>query len=132
MQYDDMSSEVDKAQKAAPGGDTIFGKIARGEIATDFIHEDDQCVAFHDINAQAPVHFLVIPKQPITQLSQAQDSDEQLLGHLLIVARKVAAKLGIDKTGYRVVINDGRHGCQSVFHLHLHILAGRQLGWPPG
>lgn len=128
----EMSGEVEKAQSAAPGGDTIFGKIIRGEIPTNFIHEDDQSVAFHDINPQAPVHFLVIPKRPIAQLSTSEDSDEQLLGHLLVVARKVAAKLGVDKTGYRVVINDGRQACQAVFHVHVHVLAGRQMSWPPG
>ncbi|KAK2173686.1 hypothetical protein NP493_855g00034 [Ridgeia piscesae] len=126
-----MASEIEKAQTAAPGGDTIFGKIIRKEIKTDFIWEDDQCVAFRDLNAQAPTHFLVIPKKPIVQLSQSADSDEQLLGHLLVVARKVAAKEGLTD-GYRLVINDGRHGGQSVYHLHIHILGGRQLGWPPG
>ncbi|KAI0222960.1 Histidine triad nucleotide-binding protein 1 [Lamellibrachia satsuma] len=126
-----MASEIDKAQTAAPGGDTIFGKIVRKEIKTDFLWEDDQCVAFRDLNAQAPIHFLVIPKKPIVQLSQSSDSDEQLLGHLLVVARKVAAKEGLT-SGYRLVINDGREGGQSVYHLHVHILGGRQLGWPPG
>ncbi|XP_076241189.1 histidine triad nucleotide binding protein 1 [Calliopsis andreniformis] len=126
-----MATEVEKAQAAAPGGDTIFGKILRKEIPCNFIYEDDQCVAFHDISAQAPVHFLVIPRKPISQLSKAEDEDEALLGHLMIVARKVAKQQGLND-GFRLVINDGRHGAQSVFHLHLHVLGGRQMQWPPG
>lgn len=90
-----------------------------------------QCVAFHDVNAQAPTHFLVIPKKAIPQLSKASEADEALLGHLLLTGQKVAAKLGLEN-GYRVVINDGRDGAQSVYHLHLHFLGGRQLRWPPG
>jgi len=124
--------EVAKAQHARPENDTIFGKIVRGEIPTKFIYEDDKCVAFHDLNPQAPVHVLVIPRKPITQLSRAEDSDEQILGHLLIAARNVAKILNISDSGYRLVINDGPHGCQSVYHLHIHMLGGRQLGWPPG
>ncbi|KZC07113.1 PREDICTED: histidine triad nucleotide-binding protein 1 [Dufourea novaeangliae] len=126
-----MATEVEKAQTATPGGDTIFGKILRKEIPCNFIYEDDQCVAFSDINAQAPVHFLVIPRKPISQLSKTEDGDEALLGHLMLVARKVAKQQGLDD-GFRLVVNDGKHGAQSVFHLHLHILGGRQLQWPPG
>ncbi|XP_017154758.1 histidine triad nucleotide-binding protein 1 isoform X1 [Drosophila miranda] len=126
-----MASEVDKAQTAAPSEDTIFGKILRKEIPCNFIHEDDKCVAFHDVAPQAPTHFLVIPRKPIAQLSLAEDGDGELLGHLLLVGRKVANDLGLEK-GYRVVINNGQHGAQSVYHLHLHFLGGRQLQWPPG
>lgn len=90
-----------------------------------------QCVAFEDINAQAPVHFLVIPRKPIPQLSRAEDEDEQLIGHLMIVARKIAAQKGLAK-GFRIVINDGPVGAQSVYHLHVHVLSGRQMQWPPG
>lgn len=124
-------SEVLRAQLAEPGGDTIFGKIIRGEIPTKFIYEDDKCVAFDDINPQAPTHFLVIPRKVIPQLSAAEDSDESLLGHLMIVARKLAKDKGLNN-GFRLVVNDGRDGCQSVYHLHLHVLGGRSLGWPPG
>uniref|UniRef100_A0A2H1W0R4 SFRICE_023510 n=1 Tax=Spodoptera frugiperda TaxID=7108 RepID=A0A2H1W0R4_SPOFR len=124
--------EVELAQSAAPGGDTIFGKILRKEIPAKFVYEDDQCVAFHDVNPQAPTHILVIPRKPITQLSKADDNDEQLLGHLLIAARKVAHQEGLDKSGFRLVINDGKNGAQSVYHLHIHILGGRQMHWPPG
>ncbi|XP_076325250.1 histidine triad nucleotide binding protein 1 [Tachypleus tridentatus] len=116
---------------AEEGGDTIFGKIIRGEIPAEFVHQDDKCVAFHDINPQAPVHFLVVPKKPIPQLSKAEDSDEEVLGHLLFIAQKVAKDLGLNN-GYRVVINDGQHGGQEVFHLHVHVLGGRQMIWPPG
>jgi len=113
------------------GGDTIFGKIIRREIPSTIVFEDDKCLAFNDVNPQAPVHVLVIPKKPIVQLSKAEDHDSALLGHLMTVARKVAQQLNLDK-GFRVVVNDGSDGAQSVYHLHLHILGGRQMRWPPG
>ncbi|XP_054270933.1 adenosine 5'-monophosphoramidase HINT1-like isoform X2 [Macrosteles quadrilineatus] len=127
-----MSNEETLAQQAAPGTDTIFGKILRKEIPCNFIHEDEKCVAFHDVNPQAPVHFLVIPRKPISMLSNAVPSDSELLGHLMVTAAKVAKDLGLEEDGYRLVVNNGRNGCQSVYHLHLHILGGRQLKWPPG
>merc|ERR1712215_106424 len=126
-----MSGEVDKAQDAKPGGDTIFGKILRKEIPAKFIYEDDQCVAFMDVSPQAPTHFLVIPRKPIAMLSDVEDSDEALLGHLMIVARKVAKEQGLEK-GYRLVVNNGQDGAQSVYHLHIHVMGGRQMSWPPG
>ncbi|KAH8293157.1 hypothetical protein KR044_007055 [Drosophila immigrans] len=126
-----MASEVDKAQSAAASEDTIFGKILRKEIPCKFIYEDEKCVAFNDVAPQAPTHFLVIPRKPITQLSLAEDGDAELLGHLMLVGRKVAKEQGLEK-GYRVVINNGQHGAQSVYHLHLHFLGGRQMQWPPG
>lgn len=126
-----MSEEIEKAQQAKPGGDTIFGKIARKEIPCEFIYEDDQCVAFNDLSPQAPVHFLVIPKKPISRLSEAEDADEQLLGHLVLAAKKVAKQQGLND-GYRLVINDGPMGGQSVYHIHVHVMSGRQMGWPPG
>ncbi|XP_055298050.1 adenosine 5'-monophosphoramidase HINT1 [Sitodiplosis mosellana] len=126
-----MSDEVALAQAAVPTEDTIFGKILRKEIPCTFIYEDDKCVAFNDVNPQAPVHFLVIPRKPISQLSKAQEEDEALLGHLLFVGQKVAAQVGLEN-GFRVVINDGKDGAQSVYHLHLHFLGKRQLKWPPG
>ncbi|CAG9541026.1 unnamed protein product [Cercopithifilaria johnstoni] len=125
-----MESEVEKAQKAGPESDTIFGKIIRKEIPATIVIEDDDVLAFHDISPQAPVHFLVIPKKPIAMLQDVKDQDEVLLGKLLVVAAKAASKLGL-KDGYRVVINNGKHGCQSIYHLHVHVLGGRQLGWPP-
>ncbi|KAK5975707.1 Histidine triad nucleotide-binding protein 1, partial [Trichostrongylus colubriformis] len=113
--------------------DTIFGKIIRKEIPAKIIYEDDEVLAFHDVSPQAPVHFLVIPKKRIAMLQEAEDTvvDQALLGKLMLTAAKVARDLGLEN-GYRVVVNNGRDGCQSVFHLHLHILGGRQLGWPPG
>ncbi|NWY02601.1 HINT1 protein, partial [Nothoprocta ornata] len=126
-----MADEISKAQAARPGGDTIFGKIIRKEIPANIIYEDEQCLAFHDISPQAPTHFLVVPKKPIVRLSEAEDSDESLLGHLMIVGKKCAANLGLTK-GFRMVVNEGPEGGQSVYHVHLHVLGGRQLGWPPG
>ncbi|XP_022191516.2 histidine triad nucleotide-binding protein 1 [Nilaparvata lugens] len=126
-----MADEVDKSQAAAPGGDTIFGKILRKEIPCSFIYEDDKCVAFNDVSPQAPVHFLVIPRKPIDMLASATEEDSALLGHLLFTANKVAAKVGL-ADGYRVVINNGKDGAQSVYHLHIHVLGGRQMQWPPG
>ncbi|XP_067425015.1 adenosine 5'-monophosphoramidase HINT1 [Emydura macquarii macquarii] len=126
-----MAEEIRKAQAARPGGETIFGKIIRKEIPAKIIFEDEQCLAFHDISPQAPTHFLVVPKKPIVQLSEADDSDESLLGHLMIVGKKCAAELGLTK-GFRMVVNEGPEGGQSVYHVHLHVLGGRQLGWPPG
>ncbi|GJQ12235.1 hypothetical protein GpartN1_g4026.t1 [Galdieria partita] len=113
-----------------PKADTIFGKIARKEIPADIIYEDDLCLAFRDVNPQAPFHALVIPKKPISQLSTAQPEDQSLLGHLMLVAPKVAKQEGLQS--FRLVVNDGKDACQSVYHLHLHILGGRTLGWPPG
>nr|CAB3252876.1 histidine triad nucleotide-binding protein 2, mitochondrial-like [Phallusia mammillata] len=126
-----MADEVAKAQAAQAGGDTIFAKIIRKEIPSDLIHEDDLCVAFRDVSPQAPVHFLVVPKKPIAQLSKASPEDQQLMGHLMMVAKKCAEQEGLGK-GFRLVVNDGPDGAQSVYHLHIHVLGGRQLQWPPG
>lgn len=112
-------------------GDTIFGKIIRKEIPADIVYEDDLALAFRDISPQAPTHILVIPKKPIPKLADATDTDQLLLGHLLLTAKKVADEEGLTN-GYRVVINTGEDGGQTVFHLHLHILGGRSLQWPPG
>ena len=111
--------------------DTIFGKIIRREIPADIVYEDDLALAFRDVNPQAPVHILVIPKKPIPKLSDAESDDTELLGHLLQTVKKVAEKEKLTN-GYRVVINTGNDGGQTVFHMHLHILGGRPLGWPPG
>ena len=110
---------------------TIFKRIIDREIPADIVFEDDQCLAFRDIHAQAPTHVLVIPKREISGVSQATVADEAVLGHLLVVASQLAKQLGLD-SGYRLVINDGSHGGQTVDHLHVHLLGGRQLGWPPG
>jgi histidine triad (HIT) family protein len=111
--------------------DTIFSKIIRREIPADIVYEDDLCLAFRDIAPQAPVHILVIPKKPLPQLGDATPEDHALLGHLLLKVKQVAKDAGLDG-GYRVVINTGEDGGQTVDHLHLHILGGRQMQWPPG
>lgn len=110
---------------------TIFGKIVRREIPADIVYEDDLCLAFRDINPQAPTHVLVIPKKEIPRLSDAEGPDQALLGHLLLAANRVARQLGV-ADAFRLVVNNGALAGQSVFHLHLHILAGRGFRWPPG
>ena len=110
---------------------TLFGKILRREIPADVVYEDDLCLAFRDINPQAPTHVLVIPKKAIAKLSDAGAEDQALLGHLMLAAGKVARILGVDDA-FRLVVNNGADAGQSVFHIHLHILAGRTLRWPPG
>jgi histidine triad (HIT) family protein len=111
--------------------ETIFSKIIRKEIPADIVYEDDLALAFRDINAQAPVHILVIPKKPIAKLSDATPDDQALLGHLLLTVKKVAEQAGLSN-GYRLVVNTGEDGGQTVYHMHLHILGGRQMTWPPG
>ncbi|MEH2070490.1 MAG: histidine triad nucleotide-binding protein [Nostoc sp.] len=111
--------------------ETIFSKIIRREIPADIVYEDDLALAFKDIHPQAPVHIVLIPKKPIATLTDAESQDHPLLGHLLLTAKRVAQEAGL-KNGYRVVINTGDDGGQTVYHLHVHILGGRQLHWPPG
>ncbi|QOV21365.1 histidine triad nucleotide-binding protein [Anabaenopsis elenkinii] len=111
--------------------DTIFGKIIRREIPANIVYEDDLALAFTDVNPQAPVHILVIPKKPIVKLADAESQDQALLGHLLLTVQQVATAAGLTN-GYRVVINNGADGGQTVYHLHLHILGGRPMEWPPG
>ena len=110
---------------------SIFTKIISREIPGTFEHEDDQCVAIHDINPQAPIHILIIPKKQIIRTSLAEDEDQAVLGHLLLTARDVAKKLNLDD-GFRIVINNGKLGGEAVPHLHVHLLSGREMGWPPG
>lgn len=110
--------------------DTIFGKILRGEIPCDEVYSDALCLAFRDVAPQAPTHVLVIPRQPIESLRSAGDSDQALLGHLLLVAARVAKQEGLDD--WRTVINSGAGSGQTVFHLHVHVIGGRPLAWPPG
>lgn len=113
---------------------TIFQRIIDREIPADIVHEDDRCIAFHDVSPQAPVHVLIIPKKLIPRVGEATDEDEAVLGHLLGISRVVAEKLGVlDRAkGYRLVINHGHNAGESVPHLHVHLLAGRALAWPPG
>ena len=110
---------------------TLFEKIIAREIPANIVHEDDRCIAIHDIQPQAPVHVLVIPKKPLPRIGEATPNDEALLGHLLLTAADLAKRLKLD-AGYRIVINHGPHGGESVPHLHVHLLGGRQLTWPPG
>ncbi|MBZ2190161.1 histidine triad nucleotide-binding protein [Alcanivorax sp. JB21] len=110
--------------------ETIFSKIIAREIPADIIFEDDDCLAFRDVNPQAPTHFLVIPKKPIPKLSDAVPEDQALLGHLLLVANQVAAEQGL--TDFRLNVNNGAGASQTVFHLHIHVLGGRPFSWPPG
>ena len=112
--------------------ETIFSRIVRKEIPAKIVYEDDVSMAFHDLNAQAPVHVLVIPKRQIDSLNEASIEDADLLGHLQMVVQKVARLLNVHESGYRVVMNCGRDGGQSVGHLHYHLLGGRPLAWPPG
>lgn len=131
------SDEVAKAQAtgagaADMGAPTVFDKILSGEWSSDKVYEDDTVLAFRDINPQAPIHILVIPKyrNGLTALSKAQANQKELLGHLMFVASEVAKKEC--PNGFRIIVNDGVDGAQSVMHLHLHIMGGRQMGWPPG
>lgn len=111
--------------------DTLFSKIINREIAADIVYEDDLCLAFRDINPQAPLHILVIPKLAITKIADAKDSDQSLLGHLLLKAADIAREQGY-ADAFRLVVNNGEKAGQTVFHLHVHILAGRDFSWPPG
>jgi len=111
---------------------TIFERIIAREIPADIVFEDDYCLAFRDISPQAPVHVLLVPKRVIPRLGEATPADHALLGHLLLKAGEVASQLGLAESGYRVVINHGPDGGETVPHMHLHILGGRHMAWPPG
>jgi len=111
---------------------TLFEKIIAREIPATIVYEDDKVLAFKDINPGAPMHVLLVPKKPIPRIAQAQPEDHQVLGHLLLKAAEIARELGLSEKGYRLVINNGPDAGESVPHLHLHILGGRRLAWPPG
>lgn len=113
-------------------GDCIFCQIVTRTIPSRKIYEDEHCLAFEDINPQARVHILVIPKKHFSSLSEVQESHANLLGHLLIICAKMAKEQGVESSGYRVIVNTGQQAGQSVFHLHLHVLGGRVFHWPPG
>jgi diadenosine tetraphosphate (Ap4A) HIT family hydrolase len=134
-------SEVDKSVAAAssdpavnPNAPTFFDKLISKEIPADIIYEDDLCLAFRDIGPQGPKHFLVIPKNKdgLNRLSNAEERHKSLLGHLMYTAQLVAKQEGLGKDGFRLVVNDGSDGAQSVYHLHIHVIGGRQMTWPPG
>jgi histidine triad (HIT) family protein len=112
--------------------ETLFGKIAAGEIPADVVYEDEDVLAFRDIGPQAPVHVLVIPRKPIPTINDLGPQDAELVGKLFLAAKKIAAAEGIAEAGYRTVINCNAAGGQSVYHLHLHLLGGRPMQWPPG
>jgi len=113
-------------------GDTIFGKIIRHEIPADIVFENDDVLGFRDLNPQAPVHVLFVPRKPLPTLNDAQPADAELLGKLLLAAADYARQEGLAEQGYRTVINCNEYGGQTVFHLHVHLLGGRRLHWPPG
>mmetsp|Transcript_50102 Transcript_50102/g.93746 ORF Transcript_50102/g.93746 Transcript_50102/m.93746 type:complete len:134 (+) Transcript_50102:47-448(+) len=132
-----MADEEAKAAEAAASGadtapDTIFGRMARKEMPCDMVYEDDLCMAFNDIAPQAPVHILLIPKERagMTQISKSDHANQAVLGHMMVKAGFLGKMHCPD--GFRLVVNDGPQGCQSVYHLHIHILGGKQLRWPPG
>ena len=110
---------------------TLFQRIIDREIPARIEHEDELCIAIHDIQPQAPVHLLIIPKRPVARISETTEADAALLGHLLVVAGRLAAKLNLS-SGFRLVVNNGPDACESVPHLHVHLLAKRQMTWPPG
>ena len=112
--------------------DTIFSKIIAREIPADIVYETDQVLAFKDINPQAPVHVLIVPKKPIATINDLEAADAELVGQLFLAAQQIAADLGVAESGYRTVMNCNQDGGQDVFQLHLHLLAGRLMGWPPG
>jgi len=112
--------------------DDLFERIVRREIPADIVFEDDDVLAFRDVNPQAPTHLLIIPKRRIATINDAEDSDAELLGRLILTARRIASEQGIAEDGYRLVFNCNEHGGQSVYHIHLHLLGGRAMAWPPG
>ena len=111
---------------------TLFEKIISGEIPADIVYEDDFCIAFKDINPQAPTHLLIVPRKALVNVAQATDEDAELLGRVLLAARNVAEEIGVAESGYRLCFNNGTGAGQTVFHLHCHLLAGREMRWPPG
>lgn len=115
-----------------PDNDCLFCKIIAGEIPAELVHQDERCIAIRDINPHAPTHVLVIPREHMESLDEASGRDEALLGHLLRVGARIANDAGHGESGYRTVINTGAGAGQSVFHLHVHLLAGRPMHWPPG
>jgi histidine triad (HIT) family protein len=129
-----MEAAVAKAKEAAESGaPTLFDKIVSKQIPSTVVYEDDKVLAFRDISPQAPVHIIIVPKDRdgLTQLSKAEERHTEILGHLMVTAAVVAKQEGL-VDGFRLVVNDGPQGCQSVYHLHLHLLGGRQMNWPPG
>jgi histidine triad (HIT) family protein len=115
-----------------PDQDCLFCKIIEKKIPAKLVHEDELAIAFEDINPQAPTHLLIVPKKHIRDIHSIKKTDRELIGHIFFVAQMIGKKLGLDKSGYRMVINNGRDAGQAVFHIHLHLLSGRTFSWPPG
>ena len=111
---------------------SIFSKIINKEIDTDIVHEDDLCIAFNDINPVAPIHILIIPKKEISTINDIEESDKIIIGHLFIIAKKLAKQLEINENGYRLIFNCNEDGGQTVYHIHMHLIGGRKFNWPPG
>ncbi len=111
---------------------TLFEKICQGEIPADIVYQDDRCVCFRDIAPQAPTHLLLVPRKPIPRIGEATSDDQELLGHMLLQVSHIARSVGISESGFRVVMNNGQDGGEAVPHLHIHILGGRAMSWPPG
>lgn len=111
---------------------TIFKKIIDKEIPADIVHEDEQCIAFRDIDPKAPTHIILIPKKEIPSMAEIDGNDKGLIGHLYLIASKIAKDEGVSDSGYRLVVNTNKEGGQEVYHLHVHLLGGRQMNWPPG
>lgn len=111
--------------------DSIFTKIIKRDIPAEIIFENDEIIAFNDINPQAPVHILIVPKKPVPTINDLQESDAALAGKLILAAKQIAKEKGIDERGYRLIFNCNSEGCQTVFHIHLHLIGGKQLGWNP-
>ena len=112
--------------------ETVFTQIIEKKKPAEIIYEDDEVVAFKDINPQAPVHVLIVPRKPIPKLTAADESDKAILGKMVMVARKIAKDFGLDEDGFRLLMNEGKNGGQTIYHLHFHLLGGRRLMWPPG
>ncbi len=111
---------------------SVFTRILNGDIPGDIIYQDDLVAAVRDINPKAPIHILIFPRQPLTDVGAFAEANEQIAGRMLVAAAKIAQQLGLDKSGYRLVINNGHDGGQEIMHVHMHLMAGRRLGWPPG
>ena len=112
--------------------DCIFCKIVKKEIPSEIVYEDEEMLAFEDINPQAPVHILIIPKKHILMINDIEETDSKLIGDMVLTAKKIAVERGLAEKGYRLVFNNGKNAGQEVFHIHLHLLGGRKFGWPPG
>ena len=112
--------------------ETVFSKIIDKKIPAEIIYEDEEVVAFKDINPQAPVHVLIVPRKPIPKLTDADDSDTAILGKMVMIARQIAKDFKLDQEGFRLLLNEGKNGGQTIYHLHFHLLGGRRLMWPPG